>query len=282
MLPIAALPVAALLLRLGQPDLLGADGLGWDRVAAVIGAAGNALFANLALLFARRRRDRHGQEGRRLDRTRRGRRLPRLQGRRRRDLAVRARTCRPRATDAGADQLRRPRRHRHGPAAAFLWQKYHRIKLPPYLAFFGGRRFVPIITALRRDRDRGADGPGLPGVRLRPDRHRRVGHRELRHRRLRLRHAQPPADPARPAPHPELRPVVHHRRLRGVRRRDLPRRHRALPARRPDRGCVHDRLLPDHDVRAAGRRAGDLARVQAEAPEGRRRHHALRRADARS
>ena len=32
MLPIAALPVAALLLRLGQPDLLGADGLGWDDV----------------------------------------------------------------------------------------------------------------------------------------------------------------------------------------------------------------------------------------------------------
>ena len=52
MLPIAALPVAALLLRLGQPDLLGADGLGWDSVAAVVGAAGNALFANLALLFA--------------------------------------------------------------------------------------------------------------------------------------------------------------------------------------------------------------------------------------
>jgi PTS system N-acetylglucosamine-specific IIC component len=52
MLPIAALPVAALLLRLGQPDLLGAEGLGWDTVAAVIGAAGNAIFANLALLFA--------------------------------------------------------------------------------------------------------------------------------------------------------------------------------------------------------------------------------------
>ena len=52
MLPIAALPAAALLLRLGQPDLLGADGLGWDHVAAVIGAAGNALFANLPLLFA--------------------------------------------------------------------------------------------------------------------------------------------------------------------------------------------------------------------------------------
>ena len=34
-----------------------------------------------------------------------------------------------------------------GLVTAFLWQKYHRIKLPPYLAFFGGRRFVPIITA---------------------------------------------------------------------------------------------------------------------------------------
>ena len=52
MLPIAALPVAALLLRLGQPDLLGVDGLGWEKVAAVIGAAGNAIFSNLPLLFA--------------------------------------------------------------------------------------------------------------------------------------------------------------------------------------------------------------------------------------
>ena len=52
MLPIASLPVAALMLRLGQPDLLGADGLGWDRVAAILAGGGNALFANLPLLFA--------------------------------------------------------------------------------------------------------------------------------------------------------------------------------------------------------------------------------------
>ena len=52
MLPIAALPAAALLLRFGQPDMLGADGLGWEAPAAVIGAAGDALFANLPLLFA--------------------------------------------------------------------------------------------------------------------------------------------------------------------------------------------------------------------------------------
>src|SRR5579859_5576279 len=43
MLPIAVLPVAGLLLRLGQDDLLG---------IAFIAAAGNAIFANLGLLFA--------------------------------------------------------------------------------------------------------------------------------------------------------------------------------------------------------------------------------------
>jgi PTS system N-acetylglucosamine-specific IIC component len=34
-----------------------------------------------------------------------------------------------------------------GLVAALLYQKYSRIKLPAYLAFFGGRRFVPIVTA---------------------------------------------------------------------------------------------------------------------------------------
>src|SRR5665811_806045 len=34
-----------------------------------------------------------------------------------------------------------------GLIAALMFQKYSRIKLPAYLAFFGGRRFVPIITA---------------------------------------------------------------------------------------------------------------------------------------
>jgi len=52
MTPIAVLPAAAILLRLGQGDLLGKDGLGWNRVAEVVGNAGNALFANLPLIFA--------------------------------------------------------------------------------------------------------------------------------------------------------------------------------------------------------------------------------------
>ena len=43
MLPIAVLPVAGLLLRLGQPDLLD---IAW------IAAAGEAIFSNLGLLFA--------------------------------------------------------------------------------------------------------------------------------------------------------------------------------------------------------------------------------------
>src|SRR5690242_1772716 len=43
MLPIAVLPVAALLLRIGQPDLLGIP---------AIAAAGDAIFSNLGLLFA--------------------------------------------------------------------------------------------------------------------------------------------------------------------------------------------------------------------------------------
>ena len=43
MLPIAVLPIAGLLLRLGQPDLLG-----WAAMAS----AGDAIFVNLGLLFA--------------------------------------------------------------------------------------------------------------------------------------------------------------------------------------------------------------------------------------
>jgi len=35
-----------------------------------------------------------------------------------------------------------------GIIAALLWQRYYKIKLPTWLAFFGGRRFVPIITAV--------------------------------------------------------------------------------------------------------------------------------------
>ena len=53
-----------------------------------------------------------------------------------------------------------------GLVSAWLWQRYHRISLPPYLAFFGGRRFVPIITAFAAVVISVADELRLPGLRL--------------------------------------------------------------------------------------------------------------------
>jgi N-acetylglucosamine PTS system EIICBA or EIICB component len=146
MLPIAALPVAALMLRLGQPDLLGADGLGWDQVAAVIGAGGNALFANLPLLFAlgvaigmARKSD--GSTA-----------LAAVVG----YLVFKGvgDAISPFVLGAAPEGEEQELINYGvlggilcGLIAAWLWQRYHRISLPPYLAFFGGRRFVPIITA---------------------------------------------------------------------------------------------------------------------------------------
>ncbi len=150
MLPIAALPVAALLLRLGQPDMLGdgdtglALGARWPwltPVADVLAAAGDALFANLGLLFAvgvaigfARRSD--GSTA-----------LAAVVGYLVFDAVTDAMS--PYVLDPGADPVD------YGVfggilvgiATALLWQRYHRIRLPPYLAFFGGRRFVPIVTA---------------------------------------------------------------------------------------------------------------------------------------
>jgi N-acetylglucosamine PTS system EIICBA or EIICB component len=146
MLPIAALPVAALLLRLGQPDLLGADGLGWEDVAAVIGAAGNALFANLPLLFAvgiaigmARKSD--GSTA-----------LAAVVG----YLVFKGVGDAMSPVILGAPEGDAKQELINygvlggivtGLVSAWLWQKYHRVSLPPYLAFFGGRRFVPIITS---------------------------------------------------------------------------------------------------------------------------------------
>ncbi|MEU1420986.1 PTS transporter subunit EIIC [Kitasatospora sp. NPDC005751] len=53
-LPVAVLPAAGILNRLGQPDVFGKDGLGWDDVAKVFAAAGGALLDSslgLPLLF---------------------------------------------------------------------------------------------------------------------------------------------------------------------------------------------------------------------------------------
>jgi len=146
MLPIAALPAAALLLRLGQADLLGRfEAL--EEVAAVIGAAGGALFANLPLLFAvgvaigfARKSD--GSTA---------------------FAAVVGYLVLTGVFEAMSPfVLGEPAEGEEqelinygvlagiltGLIAALLWQRFYRIKLPAYLGFFGGRRFVPIVTAL--------------------------------------------------------------------------------------------------------------------------------------
>lgn len=123
MLPIAVLPIAGLLVRLGQPDLLN---------IAFMAEAGQAVFSNLPLIFALGvaigfAKEHHG-------------------------AAVLAayigyvifiaslKTLDP-SIDMGilGGIL-------VGVAAGNLYNRFHDIKLPSYLAFFGGRRFIPIIT----------------------------------------------------------------------------------------------------------------------------------------
>jgi PTS system N-acetylglucosamine-specific IIC component len=141
MLPIASLPAAALLLRLGQDDLLGKDGVGWDHVSSIVGAAGNALFANLPILFA---------VGVAIGMARKSDGSTAL-------AAVVGYLVFKGVGDAMSPYVLDGDELINygvlggivsGLVAAYLWQRYHRIALPPYLAFFGGRRFVPIITSV--------------------------------------------------------------------------------------------------------------------------------------
>jgi len=184
MLPIASLPAAALLLRLGQPDMLGADGvagtLPWMQpVADVLSAAGNALFVNLAMIFAvgvaigyARKSD--GSTAlaaligylvfsgvtKALSPTILGQSpvtaddvlssadpaaVTAAQGGDFTDLLTHAITVG--GTDPDVINYGVLGGIVIGLTAALLYQKYYRIKLPAYLAFFGGRRFVPIVTA---------------------------------------------------------------------------------------------------------------------------------------
>ena len=149
MLPIAVLPAAGILLRLGQPDLLG-------RIEApVIGpffkamsAAGDALFTNLPLLFAvgvaigfAKKAD--GSTA-----------LAAVVG----YLVVEAvfKTMSPIVLAGEVDKAGEQAQINYsvfagivvGLVTAWLFDRYHTIQLPSYLGFFGGRRFVPIVVSL--------------------------------------------------------------------------------------------------------------------------------------
>jgi N-acetylglucosamine PTS system EIICBA or EIICB component len=131
MLPIAVLPAAALLLRFGQPDLLN---LPW------MAAAGNALFANLSMIFAVGIAiGLTGGEGAAA--------LAGLVG-----FLVFTGVFNTIIPQVGG----KPDPNitmgvlsgiLMGLVAAGLYRRFYDIRLPDYLAFFGGKRFVPIITA---------------------------------------------------------------------------------------------------------------------------------------
>lgn len=125
MLPIAVLPIAGLLLRLGQPDLLDVP---------FMAQAGDAIFANLALLFAVGvavgfAKENNGVAG--------------LAGAVGYFVLISAmKTIDPKINMGVLAGLIM------GVVAGALYNRYKDIKLPEWLAFFGGKRFVPIATGL--------------------------------------------------------------------------------------------------------------------------------------
>ncbi|MGQ9365656.1 N-acetylglucosamine-specific PTS transporter subunit IIBC [Azospirillum sp. ST 5-10] len=134
MLPIAVLPIAGLLLRLGQPDLLDLP---------FIAAAGDAIFSHLGLLFAIGiavgfARENHGAAG--------------LAGAVGYFVAIQGAVVlsgvAPDLVAKTSSRMSIPVGILIGIIAGQLYNRYKDIKLPDYLAFFGGRRFVPIVTGL--------------------------------------------------------------------------------------------------------------------------------------
>ena len=149
MLPIAVLPVAALLLRFGQPDLLNLP---------ILGAAGQAIFDNLGLLFAvgvaiGLARENHGAAGLAAVVAY----LVTTQGAQvfitpPAALAALAGQAQSLAIEAFKQNelktLTVPAGILCGLLGGTLYNRFHRINLPAYLAFFGGRRFVPILSGV--------------------------------------------------------------------------------------------------------------------------------------
>ncbi|MTM43634.1 PTS sugar transporter, partial [Turicibacter sanguinis] len=145
MLPIACLPIAGLMLRLGQPDVIEALGSGAfvENVLPYFAAAGSALFNNLPLLFAvgvavGLSDDQNGAAG----------------------LAgvityltltnVTATYWTNNYAEAVAETLDISFLGGilAGVIAGLCYNRFRNTKLPEFLAFFGGRRSVPIMAGL--------------------------------------------------------------------------------------------------------------------------------------
>jgi PTS system N-acetylglucosamine-specific IIC component len=144
-LPIAVLPAAGILLRLGQPDVFGEQGLHWGKVAAVFAAAGQGVFDNMPLLFCIGVAIGFAKKA---------------DGSTALAAVVGYLVCKQVLTVfpvAGTVTAALPAGKPQDPGvlggivvgllAAVLWQRYHRTKLVDWLGFFNGRRLVPIIMA---------------------------------------------------------------------------------------------------------------------------------------
>jgi PTS system N-acetylglucosamine-specific IIC component len=148
MLPIAVLPVAGLLLRLGQPDLLNLP---------YVAAAGNAVFANLGLLFAigvavGLAKGNNGAAGLAavvayLVTTEGAKVLVGVPVAEIGDATGRmAELIGAAYKDAAIAKLSVPAGLISGIMAGAFYNRFYDIRLPDYLAFFAGRRFVPIVS----------------------------------------------------------------------------------------------------------------------------------------
>jgi PTS system N-acetylglucosamine-specific IIC component len=148
MLPIAVLPIAGLLLRLGQPDLLD---------SASVAAAGEAIFANLGLLFAigvavGLARENHGAAGLAsvvayLVATKGAEVLIAVPAEALAGFSGRSRELAIAAYKAHElSKLSVPVGILSGLMSGALYNRFYNINLPSYLSFFGGRRFVPIVS----------------------------------------------------------------------------------------------------------------------------------------
>ncbi len=150
MLPIAVLPIAGMLLRLGQPDMFS-----WP----VMAAAGDAIFSNLGVLFAvgvavGLARENHGAAG-----------LAALVCYLVTTHGAQILITAPLSVTAGLsgdalafalssfrthelDKLSVPVGLLSGITGGIAYNRFSNVTLPSYLAFFGGRRFVAIVTGL--------------------------------------------------------------------------------------------------------------------------------------
>jgi len=128
MTPIAVLPVAALLLRFGFGDIFGGE------AAHIMKAAGDAVFSNLDLLFG----------------------IGIAYGLSKGSDGAAALSGAIGVLIAKAVYLSIDENLKMGvfvgiimgAIAGLLYNRFHTIKLPEFLGFFGGKRFVPIVTAL--------------------------------------------------------------------------------------------------------------------------------------